>query len=93
MSRPVNTTTTATMSNRRWWIWITLITLAGLAVRVAYILIFRTGYLHGILPGGAPYVTRVWGDGLVYHKQANLLVDGMLTTFVEICVMALLLIW
>lgn len=66
----------STMSNRRWWMWITLITLAGLAVRVGYILIFRTGYLHGILPGGAPYITRVWGDGLVYHKQANLLVDG-----------------
>lgn len=64
-------------ANRRWWMWIIGITVAGLAVRVAYILIFRTDFIPDLLgPNGPPYLTRVGGDGLVYHKQANMLVDG-----------------
>ena len=64
------------MSNKRWWTWITALTVAGLVVRVVYILAFRDDYIDNLLPNGKPYVTRVWGDGLVYHKQANLLVEG-----------------
>jgi 4-amino-4-deoxy-L-arabinose transferase-like glycosyltransferase len=63
-------------STRRWWIWIAVITTAGIAVRVAYILLFRHSVIHGTLPSGHPLSTRVWGDGYVYHEQANLLVDG-----------------
>lgn len=64
------------MSTKRWWIWIGAITAAGIAVRVAYILLFRGSVIHGTLPSGQPLSTRVWGDGYVYHQQANLLVDG-----------------
>jgi 4-amino-4-deoxy-L-arabinose transferase-like glycosyltransferase len=63
-------------SNRRWWFWVLLITLGGLAVRIAYILLCRDHFIYGKLPSGEPLVTRVWGDGYVYHQQANLFVDG-----------------
>lgn len=74
-------------SVRRWWFWITLITLGALAVRVAYILVFRMETIHGTFPtpdggttdglaGGRPFETRLWGDGYVYSHQARLLVDG-----------------
>jgi 4-amino-4-deoxy-L-arabinose transferase-like glycosyltransferase len=63
-------------TKRRWWTWITIITVAGIATRVAYILLFRHSVIHGTLPSGVPLSTRVWGDGYVYHEQANLLVDG-----------------
>ena len=63
-------------TNRRWWFWVLLITFGGLIARVAYILLFRHDVLHGTLPSGEKLVTKVWGDGYVYHAQANLLVDG-----------------
>lgn len=61
---------------RRWWRWIGLITLLALILRVAYILLFRDGFVPDLAFDGQPYRTRLWGDGFVYHKQANLLVDG-----------------
>ena len=64
------------MTKKQWWTWIAVITIAGIAVRVAYILLFRHSVFHGTLPSGHPLETRVWGDGYVYHEQANLLVDG-----------------
>jgi 4-amino-4-deoxy-L-arabinose transferase-like glycosyltransferase len=72
----MNTVADERAATRRWWTWIIVITLAGLAVRVAYILLFRHSVIHGTLPSGQPLSTRVWGDGYVYHEQANLLVDG-----------------
>lgn len=64
-------------ARRRWWIWITVITLGGLAVRVAYILIFRNHFIvDKQLPSGQTLATKVWGDGYVYHHQANLFVQG-----------------
>jgi hypothetical protein len=69
-------TTAERRSTRNWWIAVLALTLGALVVRVVYILVFRTDTIDNLLPNGQPYVTRVWGDGLVYHKQANLLVDG-----------------
>jgi 4-amino-4-deoxy-L-arabinose transferase-like glycosyltransferase len=74
-------------SVRRWWSWIIVITLAGLAVRVAYILLFRLEYIEGTFPtpeggttygtlSGEPFRTRLWGDGYVYSHQARLIMDG-----------------
>lgn len=74
-------------SNRRWWTWIAIITLGGLAVRVGYILLFRLEYTEGTFPtpaggtesplaGGRPFKTRLWGDGYVYSHQARLIMDG-----------------
>jgi 4-amino-4-deoxy-L-arabinose transferase-like glycosyltransferase len=69
-------TTAERRAKRNWWIAVLALTLGALVVRVVYILVFRTDTIDNLLPNGQPYVTRVWGDGLVYHKQANLLVDG-----------------
>ncbi len=63
-------------TDRRWWVLLLTITLLGLAVRVWYILVFRQDVIGNVLPNGDSYVSRVWGDGLVFHKQANLLADG-----------------
>lgn len=63
-------------AKRRWWTAVVLITLGGTAARIAYIHLFRDHDVPGLVFNGKPYVTRVWGDGFVYHKQANLLVDG-----------------
>ncbi len=62
--------------NRQWWRLIGLITLLGLAVRVWYILQFRQDPFVNQLPSGQLYETTVWGDGLVFHQQANMLADG-----------------
>ncbi len=66
----------APRSTRRWWVLIGFITLAGLALRVFYILYFRGDFIENVLPTGKVYRTQVWGDGLVYSRQANLLADG-----------------
>jgi hypothetical protein len=47
----------------RFWRWLVVITVAGLAIRVAYVLIER----RDVMPGG---------DGIYYHFGANLLADG-----------------
>lgn len=62
--------------NRQWWQVITLLTVLGLAVRVLYILVFRQDPFINQLPNGQLFETTVWGDGLVFHLQANMLADG-----------------
>ncbi len=62
--------------NREWWRLVGLIALLGLAVRVWYILTFRQDPFVNQLPSGQLFETTVWGDGLVFHKQANMLADG-----------------
>lgn len=65
-----------TKENREWWRLLALITLLGLAVRIWYILAFRQDPFINQLPSGQLFETRVWGDGLVFHRQANMLADG-----------------
>src|SRR5439155_9337690 len=48
---------------RRWPFWLALVTFAGLAIRVVYVL----GWKHPV---------PVAGDAFYYHHGANLLVDG-----------------
>jgi len=48
---------------RRFLVWLVVITAAGLAVRLAYILLVRRDHAVG-------------GDAIFYHVGANLLVDG-----------------
>ncbi len=62
--------------NREWWRLIALIAVLGLAVRIWYILAFRQDPFINQLPNGQLFETTVWGDGLVFHKQANMLADG-----------------
>lgn len=62
-------------TTRRWWAWVLALTLVGFGVRLAYIAASNEIY-RDTLPRGDVFETRVWGDGLVYHQQANLLVDG-----------------
>jgi 4-amino-4-deoxy-L-arabinose transferase-like glycosyltransferase len=50
-------------ASRRWYFWLGLITLAGLALRVGFVVFFRR-HAHG------------WGDPYFYSNQANLLVEG-----------------
>ena len=59
-----------------WWRWVLAVAAAAVAVRVGYILLFRADFVPDLVLNGRPYRTRLWGDGFVYHKQANLLVDG-----------------
>ncbi len=54
---------THTRTHRRWWIAVLIITVAGLALRVAYVWFWRTG-------------EHLAGDALYYHQAANLLADG-----------------
>lgn len=61
---------------RQWWWIVGLIALLGLALRVWYILAFRQDPFPNLLPSGEVYETSVWGDGLVFHQQANMLADG-----------------
>ncbi|MEE9417803.1 MAG: glycosyltransferase family 39 protein [Acidimicrobiales bacterium] len=61
---------------RQWWWMVSLLALLGLALRVWYILAFRQDPISNQLPSGLVYETSVWGDGLVFHQQANLLADG-----------------
>lgn len=49
--------------SRRWYIWLGLITAAGLALRLGFV-IFTRRHVHP------------WGDPFYYSAQANLLVDG-----------------
>lgn len=71
-------------SNRRWWAWIIVLFLAATMVRVGYIELFRSDRVFGTFPTVDGKVTpitgveikQLWGDGYVYHNQANLLVDG-----------------
>jgi len=51
------------MRGRRWWLWLSLIAVAGLALRIAYVLITKNPRAIG-------------GDSFYYHYGANLLVDG-----------------
>jgi hypothetical protein len=51
------------MRGRRWWVWLGLIAVAGLALRIAYVLITKNP-------------RAVAGDSFYYHQGANLLVDG-----------------
>jgi hypothetical protein len=51
------------MRDRRWLVWIGLIAVAGLALRIAYVLITKNPRAVG-------------GDSFYYHHGANLLVDG-----------------
>ena len=51
------------MRGRQWWVWLGLIALAGLALRIAYVLITKNPRAIG-------------GDSFYYHHGANLLVDG-----------------
>jgi Dolichyl-phosphate-mannose-protein mannosyltransferase len=51
------------MRGRRWWVWLGLIAVAGLALRIAYVLITKNPRAVG-------------GDAFYYHHGANLLVDG-----------------
>jgi 4-amino-4-deoxy-L-arabinose transferase-like glycosyltransferase len=51
------------MRGRRWWVWLGLIAVAGLALRIAYVLITKNPRAIG-------------GDSFYYHHGANLLVDG-----------------
>jgi hypothetical protein len=51
------------MRSRRWWLWLGLIAAAGLALRIAYVLITKNPRAVG-------------GDSFYYHYGANLLVEG-----------------
>ena len=51
------------MRGGRWWVWLGLIAVAGLALRIAYVLITKNPRAIG-------------GDSFYYHHGANLLVDG-----------------
>ncbi len=51
------------MSNRKWSLWLALIAVAGLALRIVYVLVTKNS-LH------------LGGDDFYYHYGANLLVDG-----------------
>jgi hypothetical protein len=51
------------MRSRRWWLWLGLIAAAGLALRIAYVLITKNPRAVG-------------GDSFYYHYGANLLVHG-----------------
>ena len=51
------------MRGRRWWVCLGLIAVAGLALRIAYVLITKNPRAIG-------------GDAFYYHHGANLLVDG-----------------
>lgn len=62
-------------ATRRWWAIVIGLTVAGTAARVAYIFLFRNQQTD-LLPGIQYYLSKVPGDGFVYHKQANLLVEG-----------------
>ncbi len=62
--------------NKRWWVLIGLITVAAVALRVFYILKFRTDLVPNKLADGTVIKARAWGDGLVFHRQANLVADG-----------------
>jgi 4-amino-4-deoxy-L-arabinose transferase-like glycosyltransferase len=74
-------------SSRRWWTWVVVLGVGAVAVRVAYILLFRLDAYEGSFPtrdggtispfpDGRPFVTRLWGDGYVYSHQARLIVEG-----------------
>jgi Dolichyl-phosphate-mannose-protein mannosyltransferase len=51
------------MRDRRWLVWLGLIAVAGLALRIAYVLITKNPRAVG-------------GDSFYYHHGANLLVEG-----------------
>jgi len=51
---------------KRWWLWLGVIAVAGLGVRVAYVLIFQNPVNFDDPPG----------DPFYYHHAANLLADG-----------------
>jgi Dolichyl-phosphate-mannose-protein mannosyltransferase len=51
------------MRGRRWYVWLGLIAVAGLALRIAYVLITKNPRAIG-------------GDSFYYHHGANLLVEG-----------------
>ncbi len=70
------TLTVQRAATRRWWYWVAALTLAGLVVRVAYILLFRTDWMFLELNDGSFLQTKVGGDGYVFHQQANLIADG-----------------
>jgi 4-amino-4-deoxy-L-arabinose transferase-like glycosyltransferase len=63
-------------SNRRWWTIVLLLTLLGVAVRVGYIYGFRNDPRPIELNTGDIIETRLWGDGFVFHHQANLIAEG-----------------
>ena len=63
-------------SRRRWWTIVLLLTLLGVAVRVGYIYGFRDDPRPIELNTGDVIETRLWGDGFVFHHQANLIAEG-----------------
>lgn len=61
---------------RRWWTIVLLLFLLGTVVRVAYIYGFRDDTRAIELNTGDVIETRLWGDGFVFHHQANLIAEG-----------------